>query len=67
MQAQQSEYEAGWIEDAGFALSPEIDLVVVTRIISLCSGRGKPTLCIRRKAAVLGALLWRCAWDTTGV
>jgi hypothetical protein len=45
-------------------LSPEIDLVVVKKIISLCIGRGKPTLCIRRKAAVLGTL-WRCGWDTT--
>jgi hypothetical protein len=35
VQTQQWEYEAGWIEDAGCVLSPEIDLVVVTRIISL--------------------------------
>ena len=59
VQAQQWEYEAGWIEGAGCVLSPEIDLVVVKRIISLFIGRGKPTLCIQRKAAVLGAL-WRC-------
>ena len=56
MPTQQWEYEAGWIKDAGCVLSPEIDVVVVKRITSLCSGRGKPTLCIRRKAAVLTAI-----------
>ncbi len=41
----------------GCVLSAEIDLVVVTRTISLRIGRGNPTLSIRRKAVVLGAIL----------
>jgi len=35
VQTQQWEYEAGWTKDVGCVLSPEIDLIVVTRIISL--------------------------------
>ena len=67
MQTQQWEYEAGWIEGAGCVLSPEIDLVVVRRIISLLIGSGKLTLCIQRKAAVLGALLAMCPGHYRGL
>jgi hypothetical protein len=47
-------------------LSPEMGIVVDTRISLKVVRRGTPTVSSDRKAAVLGAL-WRRAQDTIGV
>ena len=57
MHTQQWAYGAGWNEDAGRVIEPR-NVYSRGQRISLKVQRGKPTVCMRRKAVVLGAV-WR--------